>query len=251
MEQASPSWLIILKDIANIVFFFGVPTLALLAYSQARKTIFSSQKTEVFKKQLELLDKTSAYFNFYDSTMLIEKMKLSSIGENSLSAAYHLPLLAHKNSERPIDGSFTTADNWHSDSAPQGCLAKEKQVNGETQFREIYALFLSKDYMEERKTLRNLASSIFLPDDIKKLIESFEQALPTTFPLILNGVNSSLDSMMQKCTVNETPLMVTKQLSFHWMNNLRDAIELKELLMTAQSIQDKIKSYANVDKVWS
>lgn len=51
------------KDIANIVFFVTMSVIALLSYLQARKTIFSPIKTEIFKLQIETFNKVISFFN--------------------------------------------------------------------------------------------------------------------------------------------------------------------------------------------
>ena len=48
-----------LKDFFNIVFFLTVSIVAVLSYLQARKTLFSPIKTEIFKLQIEVNNKNS------------------------------------------------------------------------------------------------------------------------------------------------------------------------------------------------
>ncbi len=45
----------IVKDIVNILFFLTVGTIGILSYLQAKKTIFTPLKTEIFKYQLKAI----------------------------------------------------------------------------------------------------------------------------------------------------------------------------------------------------
>jgi hypothetical protein len=51
------------KNIFNIGFFLAVSTIAILSYLQARKTLFSPIKTEIFKLQVEEIKKVLEVFN--------------------------------------------------------------------------------------------------------------------------------------------------------------------------------------------
>lgn len=51
------------KNIFNICFFLAMSTIAILSYLQARKTLFSPIKTEIFKLQVEEIKKVLEVFN--------------------------------------------------------------------------------------------------------------------------------------------------------------------------------------------
>ena len=56
------------KDIFNIVFFLSLSIVAILSYIQARKTLFSPIRTEIFKLQIELFQEVLSGFNKHSST---------------------------------------------------------------------------------------------------------------------------------------------------------------------------------------
>ncbi|MDF0535945.1 hypothetical protein PY479_16880 [Shewanella sp. A32] len=56
------------KNFFNIVFFIIMSVIAILSYIQARKTLFSPIKTEIFKVQIEEFKSVLAFFNKRNST---------------------------------------------------------------------------------------------------------------------------------------------------------------------------------------
>ena len=57
----------VIKNFFNIIFFATMSILAILSYLQARKTLFSPIKTEIFKLQVKELQEVINIFNNHNN----------------------------------------------------------------------------------------------------------------------------------------------------------------------------------------
>jgi len=69
------------KDIVQILFFLTMSIVAILSYRQARKTVFSPIKTEIFKYQLQEFEKIINYFQNKSDVDLIKDLDIDNIVE--------------------------------------------------------------------------------------------------------------------------------------------------------------------------
>jgi len=69
------------KNFFNIVFFIVMCTLGILSYIQARKTLFSPIKTEIFKVQIDEFKSVLAFFNKRSQTDFDEEFDFQKILE--------------------------------------------------------------------------------------------------------------------------------------------------------------------------
>ena len=69
------------KNITNIFFFLIMSIIGILSYIQAKKTVFSPIKTEVFKYQLQAFEKIIEYFQNKSEVELFNDLDLETIME--------------------------------------------------------------------------------------------------------------------------------------------------------------------------
>ena len=67
------------KNIVNIGFFLVVSTIGILSYIQARKTLFSPIKTEIFKLQIEEFKKILEAFNYKNQRQFDEETGIQEV----------------------------------------------------------------------------------------------------------------------------------------------------------------------------
>ncbi|KAA0934725.1 hypothetical protein [Psychrobacter sp. ANT_H59] len=67
------------KNIFNIGFFLVVSTIGILSYLQARKTLFSPIKTEIFKLQIEEFKKILEAFNYKNQKQFDEETGIQEV----------------------------------------------------------------------------------------------------------------------------------------------------------------------------
>lgn len=67
------------KNIFNIGFFLVVGTIGILSYLQARKTLFSPIKTEIFKLQVEEIKKILEAFNYKNQTQFDDETGIREV----------------------------------------------------------------------------------------------------------------------------------------------------------------------------
>ncbi|HCE3215749.1 TPA: hypothetical protein NGS02_004447 [Vibrio parahaemolyticus] len=67
------------KSIFNIGFFLAMSTVAILSYLQARKTLFSPIKTEIFKLQIEEIKKVLEVFNHKHQSDFDQEMGIQDV----------------------------------------------------------------------------------------------------------------------------------------------------------------------------
>jgi hypothetical protein len=68
-----------IKDVFNIVFFIIISTVTILTYIQAKKTLFSPIKTEIFKFQLKMFEEVLGFFQDKTETDFIGIFDLRNI----------------------------------------------------------------------------------------------------------------------------------------------------------------------------
>ena len=76
VTQGGATFLSYLKDFLNALFFLVVGSLAILSYLQARKTLFTPIKTEVFKFQLKVFEELLLFFQNQSESDFIRSFDL-------------------------------------------------------------------------------------------------------------------------------------------------------------------------------
>ncbi len=190
------------KNFFNILFFITMIALGLLSYLQARKTLFSPIKTEIFKIQIEEFKSVLAFFNKRSSTDFDHEFDLHKTLElNALRMQCAYISLFFKDKVTPTEEMINFLKN-----TGHGMLVNETQASKffrqvspgselktrtESSEEELTAATIlarwgefmlpgteyTIKYFEKMEELTQLAASPLLPKQLKDLIYDFRDLM--------------------------------------------------------------------------
>lgn len=256
----------ITKDIVNILFFFAMAFLAYLTYVQAKKTVFSPIKTEIFKYQLKAFENVIEHFqnkreidllkdmdfdSIVDLNSLIlfneyvdtffkdeikinkefveEKMKLSSgMVVSKEYAEEYFQLVDTESIEIPKDDTLND---------PALKLAKwNEKIYGVIHFTESF-----KKATEEIEKFQN---SPLLPAELKNLLEDYTSLMRES----LSAVGLAIEEASKKMPTTFPTKEKVQKFTPHWISNIFNEKRPK-LEPKAIEILSFINNYLGVDEL--
>jgi hypothetical protein len=161
-------------SIFQIAFWIGAFTLAVLTYEQAKKTIFSGARGDVFKIQISEIKKLLDFlndrnnFNYDDENNKIQKISLISIFGFFL---HNFEMDSESKEKIKEQIELNTGDPkeycWISPAGPIGAYT----INGKVVLNKQYTIYKVK--FDTALSLREFINNIFIPDNIKSKINDF------------------------------------------------------------------------------
>ena len=186
------------KDFFHILFFLVMGCIAILSYFQAKKTLFSPIRTEIFKIQMEEIKSVLAFFNkqsaadfdrefgiretfeinsfrmhhayienFFSKELEPDKEYIKRLGEMSYGA-----IISAKNLREITAGSELgkTEEEEEEELSPAIKLAQWQKY-------ELPAVEYSKGFHEKQEELKQLAASPLLPKELTDMLYEFHAAM--------------------------------------------------------------------------
>jgi hypothetical protein len=193
--QQNSSWL---KDIFTIFFTATGSLIAILSYRRAKSTIFQPKRTEVTKKQTEILSEFLSVYTNDGNTIdkAVDYINLFSYNVDLTLRDYNLSDLKkitekYVEYEQNIGGwtQFLEADiydfvNIEGNIKDYDLLIFEKNNRERQKYYEanaklgevtIYRIFYTKKHFEFIKKLKDLSNNPFLPKDIQDVAKQIGQ----------------------------------------------------------------------------
>ena len=250
----------IAKDIVQIAFFLTIATITILSYIAARKTVLQPIKTEIFKKQLDILTEILTIFSG-KSEFELQKF----LGYGDLIGANVSKLMDHfvaaffdieaDIEERPYNpkncptGEFVRSASsllFHRIESPV-IPDPPREVNGsltaETWSKyEFVIVSIPRTFHEMELVLRKLAASPLLPKKCVQLINEFND---------LNSENiQTLGEVLTECA-KELPDHYPDRESLidfqdHWIEN-KFIDRCNDLEEKANEITNYVRKYFSTD----
>ncbi len=250
------------KNIFNICFFLAVGAVAILSYLQARKTLFSPIKTEIFKLQVEEIKKVLEVFNHKHQSDFDRETGIQEI----LDINAHYMHLAYINCffkdqiEPPEDlfeklesatyGAVVSkkyASKFFVKVSAGGEMKEKPQVHDDSPIEpalklakwneyEHGAVHFTKKYNDTEEELAKLASSPLLPKELTEKIYKIIEISHNNLSLIGDVITEAAKEMpTQYKTIDQA---ISFQPTWIWnkFNSSRESID--------QSVSD-ILSYIN------
>lgn len=195
------------KDLTNIAFFLVGGTIAVLTYLQARKTVFSPLKTEIFKSQLKAIEEVVAFFKESPGDRIEDLLGLEEILDLNASRMTDAFVLAiHPEKFRPRDDRYDVA---------VGMVLKRERVDkylrpfdgdtpndtspaGDWANWELPGVEFTQTYADYRGRVALLASSPYLPEAIRTPLDTFVSACQLAVGQIGNAVEIAAQDMEQR-----------------------------------------------------
>jgi hypothetical protein len=186
-----------IKDFFHILFFLVVGAIAILSYFQARKTLFSPIKTEIFKIQIEELKEVLAFFNKQNSNDFDHEFGINEIFELNSFRMHHSYVSNFFDDElKPSEDHLK-----HMDEISYGALIcfehlreitagselediekEEKELNPAMKLAkwkefELPMISFTKKFNDKQKELIKLAASPLLPKELTNLLYEFHSLM--------------------------------------------------------------------------
>ena len=250
------------KNFFNICFFLVVGTIGILSYLQARKTLFSPIKTEIFKLQVEEFKKILEAFNYknqkqfdeetgiqevfninackmhlnYINCFFKDQVELSEEFRKELESAVYGTVMSKenflKNFRRISAGEEMEKVSRISDRNPVEPALKLAKGHEYEQVEINY----TKKYDDATEELSNLASSPLLPKELVEKIHKIIEINRSNLTLIGDVLTEAAKKMPTKYTTIDQTVKFDPTWIWNEYNSSRESLD--------QSVND-ILSYIN------
>lgn len=212
------------KDFFNIIFFVVMGVLAVLSYLQAKKTLFSPIRTEVFKIQISEIKEVLTFFNKHSSVDFDQEFDLRNVLHLNVFRMHQRYVELFFNGELKVSddalehframrrGALVSAE--HISAIEIGSELVEREVKKErelnpamklAQWKEfkLGGIEYTKKYDEKMQDLAVLASSPLLPKKLTDLLYEFHSLMRENVVCIGRVVNECAQDLPSKYVTAE------------------------------------------------
>ena len=237
------------KEITNILFFLCIGAVGVLSYLQARRTIFSPIKTEIFKLQIDSLQEVLEFFYKHErqsiddhfdyqrilwiNTMDViddyiehffsEKVKLKEDHKKKRREESVGAIVSHKFMEKNFERiEYETKSN---DSEPKDITPIEPAI--QLSIWQDYhkgMINFTQDYSNSMDKLRRFQSSPLLPQDLKKLVSNFEKDAHENLRIMMDVLTEFAQELPSKYPTVES--VTTNKFDWVWNEYNRKKTEM-------------------------
>lgn len=256
-----------IKDLLWIVFTFVATLVAILTYKRARYTLLQPLKSEVIKRQTELLIEV---LDFFDSSLIfsakIDYMTIVSLNMYKLIEEFGFILNDDSVAEieKTLGGALFTKNSGIISSIEKSDVfdkntpdkdveylqsSKQRYENAKNGNVTIDVIYVTKNYIFFSKTLNEYISNPFMPCTVKTLLEKIKSDIHYNLTQVLKKVLEEF--VIELCSSKNSP---SKQepLKIHG-DGLYNVFNRQSI--HHQNEIDKIKTvireYLMIDKKWN
>lgn len=256
------------KELTHIAFFICMMVLAIKSYKQAKKTVFSPIKTEIFKSQLKVFENVISHFQNKNEIDLKHDIDIDNIiGINSLDLFNDY---AKNFMDRQVKIESGFADKWKDQIAGaiiiEEHMSKYFHVPGETVHpteppkeevpqdpalklakwneREHGMIHFTKAHANAFNKIKSLQNSPLLPADLKILLKDYEELVYATLNSIRDAINQASKRMPAEFQSKEQ----LSEFSPYWIANIHTDLAPK-LEPKAKEILLYINNYLRIEEV--
>jgi hypothetical protein len=254
-----------LKDFFNIIFFLTVSIVAVLSYLQARKTLFSPIKTEIFKLQIEAFQDVLAFFNKRSSADFDNEFGFNEILEiNSLRMFHSYIEVFFKEQIKPTDEvkerlrsavfGVITSEEFLEEIKPGSELVEKNQEILDELTPEMKlakwndykhgAVEYTKSYHEKMEELSKIAASPLLPKELTDKLYEFIALMHHNLSCIGETIVECSGEMPKM--YNTPDKMIKARPDWIWNKFNRNRKDTSEL---TESILRYINEYLKVNEI--
>lgn len=261
------------KDTFQTIFFLVIIAVTILSYLQARKTLFTPIKTEIFKMQIKAFEDILAFFQSKSETDFTEQFDYENILQsnsvlmfNNFVRNFYKDAIIDEKGRQELDvklqelhkefaGAVVTK-SWAGknivklDYYDKIDFEMPEEVTDPAMIMEKWKKYeygpvhYSIKYFEEREKLNRIIASSLIPTELKNKLEEFDQLVRNNLILIGKVVNE---------IAQELPEKFPTRASFKNLEPLgiwnRYNKEKKEFEPTAREILKYIRLYLKIDKL--
>lgn len=196
------------KDIVSVILSIVVGTIAILSYLQARKTLFSPIKTEIFKLQVELFREIMTFFQnkseydllksfdsdglvYYNSLQMLSTYSLDYLDSpfqyaKKIEEGKSKDIACIRYSQKAAEKYLTPIEHQRpkKNDASQSRPHKQKMTLTEWNKVEHDMLIVTTKHDLCRKTIEHFLSSPLLPQKLRDEIKNFDDSLEQNLVLL-------------------------------------------------------------------
>jgi hypothetical protein len=260
---------VIVKDIFHIVFFISVAILALLSYLQAKKTIFSPIKTEIFKYQLKAFEEVIGHFQNKGEIELKNDMDIDSIidinsfdlfnsfVENFMEGKARIDEKIAKEKMRMASGVIVSkefAEEYFEVIGTDGTDAPvvpvvEKPTDPSLKLakwndRKYGLIHFTKKYIKATDEMNRFQNSPLLPSGLKELLKNYSALMEET----LSAVGEAMEVAGKEMPTNFPTADTLKKFNPAWISNIHND-KAPDLEPMAIEILSFINKYLGIDNL--
>jgi len=258
------------KNFFNIVFFVTISVVAILSYLQARKTLFSPIKTEIFKIQMEEFKSVLAFFNKRSSADFDEEFGFQEIFDlNSLrmQQEYIHTFFNEKvetseqlkekmrNSSYGIVISKEDAEEFFEEITPGSELKETTETKIKANLDPALKLAkwqkykhagvdYTKKYHEKSEELSKLSASPLLPEELTNLMYEFSGTIHNNLAQIGKTLTESSQEMQIKYRTADEIIKFNPSWIWNLYNN-----ERKDVSETSAKILKYINEHLKINEL--
>lgn len=264
--QELETWTKILTSSVNIIFFIIIGVVTILSYINAKRTLFTPIKTEVFKMQIKDFEEVLKFFKNkteHDFMQLFDYDNIFRINAIQLVDHYvrtffpnHIKLPADRKTElrKDVVGTVITQEfaSKHiirpedirkpNDEKKNDVITNPAIILNNWMTQIHGALDYTKKYDENISSLETFTSSPLLPEELKKLITNFRKKATDNLFLM----NSILDSISKELPTKFPTADSLKELELSAFWNKYNK-EMDEFMTDATEILNFIKKYLKIE----
>lgn len=246
------------KDITNILFFIFTGLLAFLSYLNARRTLFSPIKTEIFKMQVKEFELIIDRFRDADEAKII-----SQFDEEKILFMNFCKIMM-KYSEFAFDQrikfpAYDTSDICGRIISPElveKCIVKievfsndpeETQSDPNTQSwidNKFGVLDITKKYIKNSNKIKKLAASPILPEIISRRLWEIPKDQDKNLKLMIDVLEEFRIEPPSICPRFEDMAKINHSGIFNKYNERR-----KEIMPSIDCINSDIKNHLKIEKI--
>lgn len=256
------------KDIVSVLLSLVMGTIAILSYLQARKTLFSPIKTEIFKLQVELFREIMTFFQnkteydllksfdsagliYYNSLGMLSIYSLRYLG-NSLQYAKQIEEAKAKDiayirySQKAAEKYLRPIEHQRpkKNDKDLGASQTQKMTLTEWNKTEHDMLIVTAKHDLCRKTIERFLSSPLLPQKLRDEIKIFEDYLEENLILLASVFSECYKELPHKLA----SLQQLEDFSDAWIHN-RFNRKRREFEPQAKKILTALNDYLMVEEL--
>lgn len=234
----------ITKYVIQITFYITTGAVAILSFVQAKKTIFSPMRNEIFKKQLESLENFQDLLGKIDS---VESLK-DRFGFDRIITynAMKVYVVKYAPNENPDNAFRSFRISWNIEiSKPESSIVKLFPALYEVKDAASVRLDLTNDYIEVQNLLLKLSTSNFVPMHLQVKLMKFQEEAQK----ILDTIHSELNKEAEGDKNEEEREMRNIEYSVSLLNNID--VNYSELFSSYNECNKSIREYLKSDNLFT
>lgn len=258
------------KNIFNIGFFLVVSTIGILSYLQARKTLFSPIKTEIFKLQVEEIKKILEAFNYKNQTQFDEETGIREVFEINVSRMHwdYINCFFKDQVERTEDFiEQLDSASYGAVMSKENFLKNFTQISADDEVKKVYpvsdddpvepalklakwneyeqsSINFTKKYSDAIEELSKLASSPLLPKELTEKIHKVIEINRNNLYLIGDVLTEAAKKMPTKYKTLDQTIKFRSTWIWNEYNSSRESLD-----QSVSSILSYINKHLKINEI--